>query len=37
VALYGTAKAVPFPSKVKGRVKIRVKGDGQECPSHTCH
>jgi len=37
LAFCGTAKAVPFPSKVKGRVKIRVKGDGQECPSHTCH
>jgi hypothetical protein len=37
VALCGTAEAVPFPSKVRSRVKIRVKGDGQECPSHTCH
>ena len=44
VALYGTAEAVPFPVKVKVEVKVRlrisdsikVKGDGQECPSHTC-
>jgi hypothetical protein len=32
-AFVGTAEAVPFPIKIKG--KIKVKGDGQECPPHT--
>jgi|ERR1700733_1063607 len=29
-ALFGTAKAVPLP----GKVKINVKSVGQECPTH---
>jgi hypothetical protein len=36
---FGTAEAGPFPDKVKIKVNgsgnIKVKGDGQECPSHT--
>ena len=31
--LCGTAEAVPFPVKVK--IRINVKGVGQECPTHT--
>ena len=36
---YGTAEAVPFPVKVKSRIKnkINVKGVGQECPTHTVY
>jgi hypothetical protein len=26
---------VPFPVRVKGKIKIKVKGSGQECPLHT--
>jgi hypothetical protein len=34
---FGTAEAVPFPIKVETRVRIKInlKGNGQECPSHT--
>jgi hypothetical protein len=33
--LCSTAEAVPFPVRIRVNVKINVKGDGQECPSHT--
>jgi hypothetical protein len=35
VALCGTAEAVPFPIRFKSKIKIEVKGVGQECPTHT--
>ena len=28
-------KAVPFPVNIKIQLNTKVKGDGQECPSHT--
>jgi hypothetical protein len=34
VALFGTAEAVPFPVKVKGKVKGKIKSVGQERPTH---
>ncbi len=33
--LFATAETVPFPVNIKIQVNIKVKGDGQECPSHT--
>jgi len=35
--LNGTTEVVPFPVKVQIniRIKINVKGVGQECPTHT--
>src|SRR5580704_1478769 len=37
VVLNQKAKAKAKPGKIKSKSNVKVKGDGQECPSHTGH
>ena len=33
--LSAAAKAVPFQIKIRNKIKIKIKGSGQECPLYT--